>query len=191
MIFSSEKFGSVTAKDIESAKVGNSAAQKLIYETYSPMVYGIAKRIFRETGYAEDVLQDTFIDVFTKLDTFRGDASLGAWIRRIATNRCLMLLRSSWVSKSIDVDIDTRSTSSHEDEIILQEELELAIATLSIQARAVLLLHDVEGYKHREIAKTLGKTESYSKSQLARAHIKLKLFLEKTYETKEERWIVR
>ncbi len=190
MIFSLKKYGSVLVEDIELAKVGNTAAQRLIYESYSPMVYGIAKRIFRETGYAEDILQDTFIDVFTKLNTFRGDSPLGAWIRRIATNRCLMLLRSSWVSKSIDVDIYT-STPSHEDEIILQEELELAIATLSIQARAVLWLHDVEGYKHREIAKMLGKTESYSKSQLARAHIKLKSFLEKVYESKEDRWIAR
>jgi RNA polymerase sigma-70 factor (ECF subfamily) len=187
MGFESKIYEGVTPAVIKSAKLGNANAQKLIYDCYSTMVYGTAKRIFKDTGYADDILQETFIDVFTKINTFRGESPLGPWIRKIARNRCLMLLRSSWIAKHVDIEIDNNKfVSSHEEKIINEQELELALATLSVQARAVVLLHDVEGFKHKEIANMMGKTESFSKSQLARAHARLKVFLKELNDEDKE-----
>lgn len=139
------------------------------------MVYTLARRMLISPALAEDVLQETFIEVIRKVDTYRGDAGFGFWVRRIAVNKCLMHLRSAWSSKRVDLDL-THAVCPRTDvtQADKQIALERALAELPETSRAVVWLHDVEGYTHQEIGQMMGRTTSFSKSQLARAHERLR-----------------
>jgi len=147
-------------------------AHARLYETFAPMVYTVARRILASKTLAEDILQETFVEVIRKAGTWRGDAEFGFWVRRIAVNKCLMHLRSSWVTRRIDIDAEPPSPApgAAEDGVALER----ALIALSETARVVVLLHDVEGYTHEEIGRLMGRTTSFSKSQLARAHERLR-----------------
>jgi RNA polymerase sigma-70 factor (ECF subfamily) len=159
------------------AKSGDARAHAEIYTAFAPFVYTLARRMLASTASAEDVLQETFVDIIRKIATFRGEAELAFWVRRIAVNQCLMHLRSAWSLRRIDTehfDGEPSPAVTNADERI---ELERALDTLPATARAVVWLHDVEGLTHREIGKLMGRTASFSKSQLARAHERLKTLL--------------
>jgi len=116
--------------------------------------------------------------VLSKIASFRGESGFGFWVRRIAVNKCLMHLRSSWVARrSADEPPEQAAHDQSVERLESQAVLEAALAALSPVARAVVWLHDVEGYSHREIAESMGKTTSFSKSQLARAHERLRALL--------------
>ncbi len=150
-------------------------AHAQLYETFAPMVYTLARRMLASKPHAEDVLQETFVEVIRKLDTWRGDGEFGVWVRRIAVNKCLMHLRSTWVSRRTSLEIEPFApTSGDAGE---RWSLERALQALPEVARAVVLLHDVEGYTHQEIGRLMGRTASFSKSQLARAHDRLRHLL--------------
>ena len=131
--------------------------------------------------HAEDLLQDTFIEIMRNIGQFRGEAPIGAWVRQVAVSKALMFLRSSWQRQGRSLDDDWEETTpgvqpareSH-DEVI---DLDSALARLPDTARAVVWLHDVEGFTHREIGQFMGKSESFSKSQLSRAYQRLRPFL--------------
>jgi RNA polymerase sigma-70 factor (ECF subfamily) len=131
--------------------------------------------------------------VFERLDSFRGEAPLGAWVRQVAVTRCLMYLRSPWhrarlaLERCEDHGADQSGWSRQPENVLRialpdrwsdQMDLERALATLSPTARAVVWLYDVEGYSHEEIARQFGRTVSFSKSQLARAHARLREWYE-------------
>jgi RNA polymerase sigma-70 factor (ECF subfamily) len=163
------------------AKRGDTQAHAELYEAFAPFVYTLARRMLASTASAEDVLQETFVDIIRKISTFRGDAELGFWVRRIAVNQCLMHLRSAWSLRRVDTehfDAEPSPVETRPDDRI---ELERALDTLPATARAVVWLHDVEGLTHREIAKLMGRTASFSKSQLARAHERLRTLLDGTH----------
>lgn len=136
-------------------------------------------------AHAEDLLQETFIEVIRSIGKFRGEAPLGSWIRRIAVSKALMFLRSAWHSRSQTLDDDwddvtpglgmSHGVSDRPDEAI---DLDAALANLPAVSRAVVWLHDVEGFTHKEIAGLMGRTESFSKSQLSRAYQRLRPMLE-------------
>jgi RNA polymerase sigma-70 factor (ECF subfamily) len=160
------------------AKRGDTQAHADLYAAFSPFVYTLARRMLASTAAAEDVLQETFVDIIRKISTFRGEAELGFWIRRIAVNQCLMHLRSAWSLRRVDTehfDGESNPVATSSDERI---ELERALDALPATARAVVWLHDIEGLTHREIAKLMGRTASFSKSQLARAHERLRILLD-------------
>lgn len=163
---------------LDAARAGDVHAHARLYELFAPLVYTLGRRILASPALAEDMLQETFVEVLGKIDSYRGDAGFGFWVRRIAVNKCLMHLRSSWVSRRTGgeppeiADIDRGA-----EQLEQQAALEAALALLSPTARAVVWLHDVEGYTHREIAESMGKTTSFSKSQLARAHERLRELL--------------
>ena len=159
------------------AQQGDMQAHSGLYATYSRGVYTLARRMLTSSSLAEDVLQETFIEVIRKIHTYRGEAELGHWIRRIAVNKCLMLLRSSWEAKR-DGDIEGYEPQAPEDRSNERLDLEQALEALSPTARAVVWLHDVEGYTHKEIGNLMGRTASFSKSRLARAHDRLKVLLD-------------
>ncbi len=164
---------------VAGAQRGDRAAHARLFEVYSPMVYTLARRILVSEALAEDALQETFIEVIRKIQTYRGDADVGFWIRRIGVNKCLMHLRSNWASRRADVEVaDTPCPRSGGEQADRQIALESALAKISATARAVVWLHDVEGYTHKEIARLMGRTTSFSKSQLARAHERLRGYLE-------------
>ncbi|MCH7895176.1 MAG: RNA polymerase sigma factor [Proteobacteria bacterium] len=165
---------------VARAQRGDVKAHELVYKTYAKPVYNLAIRILRDPHQAEEVMQDTFIEVIRKIDSFRGDAPVGAWIRRIAANKALMVLRSAW--HRLATPLDAEYAAQMEDRIAMGDgmravenaELERQLAQLSPVTRAVIWLYDVEGYTHQEIATMMGKTASFSKSQLSRGHEKLR-----------------
>jgi len=148
-------------------------------------VYSLCLRFTRVPAQAEDLVQETFIEVMRSIDRFRGEAAIGTWIRRIAVTKALMFLRSAWTSRGQPLDEHWEDTtagdagshgvSRHPDEAM---DLDSALANLPDVSRTVVWLHDVEGFTHKEIAAFMGKTESFSKSQLSRAYQRLRPMLE-------------
>jgi len=168
---------------VQRAARGDVRAHEIIYRAYGTPVYSICLRFTRVPAHAEDLTQETFVEVIRSIAGFRGEAPLGAWIRRIAVSKALMFLRSAWHSRgqSLDDDWDEPTPDrvpgypGDADQAI---DLDAALATLPAVSRAVIWLHDVEGFTHREIAVLMGKSESFSKSQLSRAYQRLRPMLQ-------------
>jgi RNA polymerase sigma factor (sigma-70 family) len=171
----------IASHQVAAAAAGDLRAQAAIYRTFCDPVFALASRILGRREAAEEVLQDTFVEVLRHLSKFRGEAPLGAWIRSIAVNKCLMHFRSGWVRYSRsgedlwDLLQHTRDAAPAAQ---ASADVELALAQLSPTARTVVWLYDVEGYTHREIGELMGKTTSFSKSQLARAHRRMRELLD-------------
>ena len=163
---------------VARAQRGDRDAHARLYELCAPMVYTLARRMLVSHAMAEDVLQETFMEVIRKVDSYRGEAGFGFWVRRIAVNKCLMNLRSAWSSRRVDLELtDAICPRTDGGQAERQVALERALAELPETSRAVVWLHDVEGYTHKEIGQMMGRTTSFSKSQLARAHERLRGFL--------------
>ena len=164
---------------IRSAQRGDMKAHEIIYRQFSGPVYTLALRITGSRTVAEDILQESFVEVLRGIANFRGEASLATWIRRIAVSRCLMHLRAAWTRRrrlfsEIAGEDGTYEIPVHEDTPELGMDLEAALDTLSPTARTVVWLHDVEGFTHAEIGGMMNRSSSFSKSQLARARKRLR-----------------
>ncbi len=169
---------------LRAAQAGAPEAQAAVYRAFSGPVYALIRRLVPRAAMADDLFQDTFVEVLQSLRRFRGEAPLGAWIRRIAVSKCLMYLRSPWNRRLLWLDSQAgEGGESAPLEALVESpvvdmgermDLDAALRRLSPAARAVLWLHDVEGYTHVEIAALYGKTPSFSKSQLMRAHLRLR-----------------
>ena len=169
---------------IKRAARGDARAHEIIYRAFATPVYSLCLRFTRVPAHAEDLVQETFIEIMRSVAKFRGEAALGSWIRRIAVSKALMFLRSAWTSRSQSLADDwddvtpgnaaSHGISNHPDEAI---DLDAALAKLPSVSRTVVWLHDVEGFTHKEIAKLMGRSESFSKSQLSRAYRRLRPFL--------------
>ena len=169
---------------VKRAARGDAKAHEIIYRAYSSPVYSVCLRFTRVPAQAEDLLQETFIEVIRSIAKFRGEAPLGIWIRRVAVSKALMFLRSAWHKRGQSLDDDweemmTGSQLGHGSPTQPEQAIDLdaALGNLSAVTRTVVWLHDVEGYTHKEIAALLGKSESFSKSQLSRAYQKLRPML--------------
>jgi RNA polymerase sigma factor (sigma-70 family) len=169
---------------VKRATRGDARAHEIIYRAFSPLVYSICLRFTRVPANAEDLLQDTFVEVIRSIAAFRGEAPFGCWIRRIAVTKALMFLRSAWHSRgqSLDDDFEEVMAGGTESHGILGHpehaiDFDAALANLSSVSRTVVWLHDVEGFTHKEIAGLMGKSESFSKSQLSRAYQRLRHLL--------------
>ena len=170
---------------VKRAARGDAKAHEIIYRAYSSPVYSVCLRFTRIPAQAEDLLQETFIEVIRSIAKFRGEAPLGAWIRRIAVSKALMFLRSAWHSRGQSLDEDWEDVtdggpaiegmSARTDHAL---DLDAALGNLPPVSRAVVWLHDVEGFTHKEIGGLMGKTESFSKSQLSRAYQRLRPLLD-------------
>ncbi|HEX5788735.1 MAG TPA: sigma-70 family RNA polymerase sigma factor [Woeseiaceae bacterium] len=169
---------------VRRAAGGDVRAHEIIYRAYSTPVYTLCLRFTKAPAHAEDLTQETFIEVMRSIAGFRGESALGSWIRRIAVTKALMFLRSAWTARSQSFTDDwddvtpgdnlSHGISRHPDDAM---DLDAALASLPDVARTVVWLHDVEGFTHKEIAAYMGKTESFSKSQLSRAYQRLKPLL--------------
>ncbi len=170
---------------VKRASRGDVKAHEILYRAFSAPVYSVCLRFTRVPAQAEDLLQETFIEVIRSIGNFRGEAPVGIWIRRVAVSKALMFLRSAWHARGQSLDDDweemtfeSRATAvgSHQQDQAM--DLDSALADLPPVSRAVVWLHDVEGYTHKEIAGLMGKTESFSKSQLSRAYQRLRPMLD-------------
>jgi RNA polymerase sigma factor (sigma-70 family) len=169
---------------VKRAARGDARAHEIIYRAFAAPVYSLCLRFTKVPAQAEDLVQETFIEIMRSISKFRGEAALGSWIRRIAVSKALMYLRSAWTSRGQALDdnwheVTAGDASSHgvsarPDEAL---DLDMALANLSSTSRAVVWLHDVEGFTHKEIAVLMGRTESFSKSQLSRAYQRLRPLL--------------
>jgi RNA polymerase sigma-70 factor (ECF subfamily) len=160
---------------VARARTGDPAALETLFRAYEVPVYNLARRICRTTEDAEDVLQETFLEVCRSIGRYREEGSLWGWVRTIAASKALMRLRRN---KYRDTDeLHDEFIGQHREDNHLRMDLEAALERLSETSRAVVWLHDVEGYTHEEIAGMMGKTPSFSKSALARAHARLRRWL--------------
>jgi len=170
---------------IKRAARGDVRAHEILYRAFASPVYSLCLRFTRVPAHAEDLVQETFIEVMRSIVNYRGEAAVGSWIRRIAVTKALMFLRSAWTARGQSLgddwddmtpgDAGSMGISRHPDDAL---DLDAALANLPSVSRAVVWLHDVEGFTHKEIADLMGKTESFSKSQLSRAYQRLRPMLE-------------
>lgn len=168
-----------------------SKAQKALYDAYAPLMMSVCIRYVRDRDRAQDVLQDGFVKVFTKIDTYNASGQFGGWMRRIFVTTALEHLRSN---KRFDQDInidDREIADSDFDNSILEkisaDYLLEHIARLPDGYRTVFNLFGIEGYTHREIAAMLGIEESTSRSQYNRARKLLQNSLQSFNRQKDER----
>ena len=161
---------------IEKAKEGDRRAQKAIYDALADKMFALCLRYTGDRQTAEDVLQDGFVTLFAKLDTFSGEGAFEGWARKIFVNTALMSLRKNDVLKESD-DVDSARSLSSEAPSAVQnigyKELCRMIAELPPGFRTVFNMYVVEGYSHQEIAESLGISVNTSRSQLLRARAML------------------
>ncbi|ROH88776.1 sigma-70 family RNA polymerase sigma factor [Stagnimonas aquatica] len=163
------------AEWLDRARAGDRAAQALIYRRYERAVYTLLRRMVDCADTAADLLQDSFLDAYARIHQFRGESPFGYWLRAVAASRALMHLRGQ--RRFLELFAPEAEVERVPSFDVHQLDLERALAVLPPLPRAVLWLYHVEGYTHAEIAAMNGKTESFSKSQLARAHQKLRELL--------------
>ena len=181
---------------IRRAAEGDGRAHEILYRAFATPVYSLCLRFTRVPAHAEDLVQETFIEVMRSIGRFRGDASIGTWIRRIAVSKALMFLRSAWTSRSqaLGEDWDEINTGVEPGQHHRPDDamdLDAALNNLPDVSRTVVWLHDVEGFTHKEIAEFMGKTESFSKSQLSRAYQRLRPMLATADDTDAAAAVVR
>jgi RNA polymerase sigma-70 factor (ECF subfamily) len=169
---------------VERCRTGDLGAFEEIYRAHSGRLYSLALRMVGNPADAEDLLQEIFLSAHRKLEGYRGEAALGTWLYRLATNQCLDYLRSraaktSQVTGTIDDEIGLSDVGSRNlgERTVAKMDLERALAQLPEGARAAFVLHDVEGLEHREVAQALGVAEGTSKSQVHKARLKLRALL--------------
>ena len=159
---------------IEQCMAGKRDAQYQLYKNYSKAMYNICLRMTGDQSEAEDVLQNSFVDVFTKLKMFRFESTPGAWIKRIVVNNCINHLRKNKLDfQSVDFIPDLVDETEVEEVSLNIDIVRKAIDQLPDGYRMIFCLYTMEGYDHGEIAGILNITESTSKSQYSRARSRL------------------
>jgi RNA polymerase sigma-70 factor, ECF subfamily len=179
-----EKTGPTDYELAQSAAGGDLSSFEELYRRHFRRVYALALRMTTSPEEAEDLAQETFIQLYKKIGSFRGDSAFTTWLHRMTVNQVLMHFRRrksrpEYTAFSNDegetpVQI-VQGTENHNrmpvvDRIVLED----AITKLPPGYRAVFVLHDVEGHEHNEIAEMLGISEGTSKSQLHKARLKLR-----------------
>jgi RNA polymerase sigma-70 factor (ECF subfamily) len=164
---------------VEACRKGDRQAQFELYKMYGKGMYNICLRMLGNAEDAEDVLQLAFVDVFRRLDQFRQESTIGAWIKRIVVNRCLDHLRKRKVMiESFDDQVhdvpQSEATNGSAELSYSVEDIQQAVYALPDGYRVVLTLYLFEGYDHEEISKILDISVSTSKSQYHRAKRKLR-----------------
>ena len=163
---------------------GDRPAQRKMYELLAPRFFPVCIRYVGDRTVAEDVLQEGFVALFAKLETYSGSGSFDGWARRIFINASLMYLRKNDVLKDSQDITEIRKMSSDGEnalERIGYKELMGLITTMPVGFRTVFNLYVLEGFSHKEIADMLGITESTSRTQLSRGRIWLQDRIEKMY----------
>jgi RNA polymerase sigma-70 factor (ECF subfamily) len=154
---------------LERARRGEMAAFAAIYERFGSACYNLALRVLGEPAAAEDIVQEVFLKLFGGLRGYRGDAPFGAWLKRMTANATIDSLRLQQRFRDDDPDTLFESMPARDADAESRTEVWSLLMRLPPRTRAIVILHEVEGYTHKELAELFGQTESYSKSILARA----------------------
>jgi RNA polymerase sigma-70 factor (ECF subfamily) len=164
--------------DVALAARGDASAFERLYRTHVARIHGLARRMLG-SGEADEVTQDIFVRTWQKLGQFRGESAFGTWLHRLAVNvvierrRSFAIQRERMSDDGAALDLVTSPPAPTD----LAMDFDTAIDQLPAGAREILVLHDVEGYKHREIAALLGITTGTSKRQLHRARMLMRQHL--------------
>lgn len=165
---------------VDRALGGDRAAQRELYEAHVDRVYRLAFRMVGEDALARDLTQDTFVRAFEKLDGFRGDAAFSTWLHSVATSVILNGLRRRKRIETRERQVERlpeTGMATEELEPDLKERLARAVRALPEAYRAVFVMHDLEGFTHREIAEVLEVKTGTSKARLSRARARLRIEL--------------
>ena len=184
---------------IRLAQQGDAAAFEAIYQRHAGRVYAICLRMLRDSAEAEDTLQEAFLQLFRKIQTFRGESAFSTWLHRLTVNMVFMRLRRK---KPICVPLDEVLESDDQNSKPLHEiggpdlhlaglldrmPLQAAVDQLPEGYKRMFILHDVQGYRHSEIAEILGHSIGNSKSQLHKARKRLRELLKRAPHSKRSR----
>ena|SRR3981189_4037 len=177
------------AEIIQRVREGDPTAFECLYRSHCKRVYAVCLRMVGNTTEAEDLTQEAFLLLFRKIHTFRGESAFSTWLHRLVVNTVLMHLRKKSlpaVSMETGPAPDGEATSSSVEiatsDLLLEGSIDRinlgrCVAQLPAGSRAIFVLHDFQGYQHREIAEMLGRSEGVSKSQLHRARKRLRELL--------------
>lgn len=161
---------------LEQCRKGDARACRQLYEQYSRAMFNICLRMLNDVRDAEDLLQEAFSQVFRSLGNYRGEATLGAWIKRIVVNKCLNHIKKRKMYFEDLGETEAVETEKRDEEAfeLTVSRVQEAIRQLPDGYRVVLTMHLFEDYSHREIAESLGIAESTAKTQYMRAKEKIR-----------------
>jgi RNA polymerase sigma-70 factor, ECF subfamily len=172
------------AELVARCRNGDLDAFEQLYRQHAPRLYSLASRMAGTSADAEDLLQEIFLLAHRKLDSFKGDSALSTWLYRLAMNVCLDFVRSRQartgrLTDSLDDERPGAPPAPQTQPLngVARIDLERAVARLPDGCRAAFLLHDVEGFEHREVASILGVSTGTSKSQVHKARLKIRTYL--------------
>jgi RNA polymerase sigma factor (sigma-70 family) len=178
----------VSSEVVSAARDGDAQAHEAIYRSCQRPLYTLIRRLVPRAAIADELFQETFVEILRNIRSYTGEGAFGGWVRSIAVNKCLMHLRSPWPRRLLSLDAPEEGESAPlllldpvarpDAQAEASADVERALAALPPLTRSVVWLHDVEGYTHGEIARLTGRTVSFSKSQLARAHARMRELLE-------------
>jgi len=156
-------------------------AFEALYCQHAPRIFSLASRMAGSPEDGEDLLQEIFLQAYRKLASFKGEASVGTWLYRLALNHCLDYVRSrqakmTKLTETLDAPAAFEPTARR-DTPIVRLDLERALDRLPDGCREAFVLHDIEGYDHKEVGRMLGIAEGTSKSQVFKARMKLRAAL--------------
>lgn len=162
---------------IAEAAAGNRSAARALYDAHVERVHRIAYRLCGDADLADDLTQDVFVQLFRRLDQFRGESSFGTWVHRVALTVSLNAMRKVKRFRTRETEIDEafhHESVDGEIEPDLRDRLSAAIDALPDGIRAALVMHTIEGYSHAEIGEALGIAEGTSKARVFDARARLK-----------------
>lgn len=160
------------------ARRGSLQACEKIYRAYHRPAYSVAFRVTQCPEMAQEIAQEAFITAFRKIRQYRGDAPFWGWLRRVVVNHAISSIRRNRRHDTVELQDYHEPEAPRQEQLGLAMDLEAALSRLGTEDRAVVWLHDVEGYNHKEIADLFGKTESFSKTRLSRARSRLRDLLQ-------------
>jgi RNA polymerase sigma-70 factor (ECF subfamily) len=166
---------------VSRCQAGDIDAFETIYHQHAARIYTLACRMAGSPEDGEDLLQEIFLQAHRKLGSFKGDSSLGTWLYRLALNHCLDYVRSrrakmNKLTETLDAETSYQPVARR-DTPIARLDLERALDRLPDGCREAFVLHDVEGFDHKEVGRLLGVAEGTSKSQVFKARAKLRALL--------------
>lgn len=161
---------------------GDAEALEAMYERYKKPFFSLIYRYTNNLEASEDLLQDSFLKIFKNLQYVHNEETFSGWAYRIVINTCYSYLRSkkTQVQKTIPLDVVEQTIEARDQdtqERVMRKPLDKAIKSLPKKLKSVFLLHDVQGFRHHEIARILGCSVGTSKSQLFKARMRLREYL--------------
>ena len=177
---------------VDKARNGDRLAFEKLYRSHCGRIYALCWRMCGgDASLAEDMVQEAFVRAWNKLDLFRGESKFGTWLHRLAVNVVLSdrRIRVKRVRRELELVEDVERTLVGDRDVFagLRQDLEAAIAGLPERARTVLVLYDIEGYQHNEIAEMLNISVGTSKSNLSKAKKNMQQILKDFFQEDYER----